>query len=342
MQISQVKFGVWSLVVALGAGVTSYLTISALNRDDFGRGPSHDQMFKTLNDVPDVEQRQDDQMSVALLERGLKSLDWTGKPPPIVVVGPPDQDPDRPPPKETVDSLIKIRGVRFDGDQPALSEVVFKYKSTAMVTAPQNSDGTFLKRVGDTLDGRLNQIKIEQIYPNGVMFSFLNEPKREHEFLVPEPYDLSKNFSFVPSGASPQQRATQSTQLIASVRDNKPVTQTLQLTPTKFRIGTDDARELNDRYPEILATEVSLERHRDPQTKRYDGVTIKGVTPGSIAARHGVQDGDVIKSINGHPVTSKDEAILFVKNNQDKYDVWEVEIWNKGQTRTITYYPPKK
>jgi PDZ domain-containing secreted protein len=50
----------------------------------------------------------------------------------------------------------------------------------------------------------------------------------------------------------------------------------------------------------------------------------------------------VIKAINGHPVNSEQEAISFIKNNKDKYDVWEVEIENKGKTKIVTYKVPKK
>ena len=58
-------------------------------------------------------------------------------------------------------------------------------------------------------------------------------------------------------------------------------------------------------------------------------------------SEHGGQDGDIIKSINGHPVTSTAEAITYVKNNEDKYNVWEVVVENKGKSRTVTYESPQ-
>jgi len=45
----------------------------------------------------------------------------------------------------------------------------------------------------------------------------------------------------------------------------------------------------------------------------------------------------VIKSINGQPVNSVQEAISFVKVNKDKYSTWEVVVENKGKQRTVTY-----
>ena len=49
------------------------------------------------------------------------------------------------------------------------------------------------------------------------------------------------------------------------------------------------------------------------------------------------KEGDVIKSINGQPVNSVQEAISFVKVNKDKYSTWEVVVENKGKQRTVTY-----
>jgi hypothetical protein len=241
-----------------------------------------------------------------------------------------------------VKDLILIRGIRFDAESPDYSEVVFKYQSAAKVVAPNNSDGTMLKKVGDVLDGRLNQIQIFKIYPDTVEFAFLNEPKREHDLVGRAEYSVQGGFVQLPDGTEPERRTKDLSAFVTKRGDGTPSLQTQQLSPTKFRIGTDDAKYFDENYPKILTEEVEIGQHRDPKTKKIDGVEVKQVAPGSIAARHGVEQGDVIKSINGHPVASKDEAIVFVKNNKDKYDVWEVEIWNKGQMRTLTFYPPKK
>ena len=121
-----------------------------------------------------------------------------------------------------------------------------------------------------------------------------------------------------------------------------PPLRTQRIGEDRYRVGLEDAEYIGENYAEILSQEVRVERHRDPRTGRYDGIEVKAVNPDSIAAQHGVQSGDVVKKINGHPVSSPQEAISFVKNNQHLYDKWEVEVWNKGQTRIVTYIPPKK
>jgi C-terminal processing protease CtpA/Prc len=112
---------------------------------------------------------------------------------------------------------------------------------------------------------------------------------------------------------------------------------TAQLGANRFRLGTEDVKEFGDRYTEILGREVETSRHQDPRTGKYDGIEIKSVKEGSIAARHGAQEGDVIKSINGHPVNSTQEAINFVKVNSNNYTTWEIVVENHGKTRTVTY-----
>jgi C-terminal processing protease CtpA/Prc len=66
------------------------------------------------------------------------------------------------------------------------------------------------------------------------------------------------------------------------------------------------------------------------------------VAVGSIAERHGAQEGDVIKSINGHPVTSVQEAITFAKNHANEYTVWKIVVENKGKSRTVIYESPSQ
>ena len=62
--------------------------------------------------------------------------------------------------------------------------------------------------------------------------------------------------------------------------------------------------------------------------------------PGSLPASHGVTKGEIIKSINGHKVTSVNEAIAYVKQESDHTTVWVVEIEKGGITYFRTYETP--
>jgi hypothetical protein len=342
MKSAQIKVLVWSVAVAVGALVIGYVALFFLHRNEYLRSVPTTRMGEILAQVADVPRTTENIVSVDLVERGLKRYDWTAKPPPPKVEAPVAAGPEEAP-KEMVEKLISIRGIRFDAEAPLSSEVVFKYLSEAKVVPPNAApDGSTLKLVGENLDGRLNQIQIAAIYPGAVEFAFLNETGREHEFVGPDEYEWESRYTNL-HGEAP--RSSQ-VALDAFIRPagNQPAValQTQLISPNRFRLGAQDIAFIDENFPEIMTKEVTIRQHKDPKTKRVDGIEVTKVAPGSIAERHGVQEGDVIKSINGHPVSSKEEAILFVKNNKDKYTEWVVEVWNKGQLRTITYYPPKK
>ncbi len=89
----------------------------------------------------------------------------------------------------------------------------------------------------------------------------------------------------------------------------------------------------------FIRTLNRLEEH-DEGRILIDGIELTDVQPGGVAARHGAQSGDIIKSINDHSVASSSEAINFVKNNKDNYSTWVVVIENKGKQRVVTFDSP--
>jgi hypothetical protein len=340
MSTANVKLVVWTVAGLIGASVVAYVALFFRHKDEVLRSVSTGEMLTVLENVDDVPRTTENIVAVDLVERGLKRFDWTGKPPPPPPE-PTEKAPDEGPPREQVAKLIQIQGIRFDAESPLTSEVVFKYTSEArVIPANAATDGTTLKQVGQKLDGRLNQIEIAAIYPNAVEFAFTNEPAREHEFVGPQEFDLQNLYAVV--GEGQEVRSPRRPDINVPIVPAPTARQTQMLSRNRYRLGVEDIAYIDENFPEIMTTEVELAKHRDPKTKRVDGIELKRVAAGSIAERHGVETGDVIKSINGHPVTSEEEAILFVKNHKDEYDRWEVEVWNKGQTRTIVYYPPKK
>jgi S1-C subfamily serine protease len=61
-----------------------------------------------------------------------------------------------------------------------------------------------------------------------------------------------------------------------------------------------------------------------------------------MAEKLGAKSGDVIKSVNGHPVNSVQEGINYAKTHDAQYDTWEIVVENLGKTKTITYKEPGK
>jgi membrane-associated protease RseP (regulator of RpoE activity) len=204
------------------------------------------------------------------------------------------------------------------------------------------NDGTppgFLMHEGDRLSPPHDKAKIESIGADGVTFVF-DEPGREKETLVPAEFDVKAPIVQVsPNGVILPA-------LNSKIARGKPAAfnpaHTIAIGKDRYVLGREDMEYLNQNYPEVLGTQIRWERHQDPRTGRYDGIEIKDVAPGSLAAQHGAQEGDVIKSINGHAVTSVQEAITFAKNNAGKYTTWEIVVESHGQTKTITYQSPQQ
>jgi hypothetical protein len=343
MNTAAAKTLVWTAATVVGAGLVAHVAWFLAHRAEFQAPVPRESMESKLKEIREIPQRVQNVVDYNLVKRGVgRELDWSGKPPPPppAVVEVDDQPSEKV--RDPLEKYVIVRAVKVDAVDSASSDAFIKYKPDARVTLPPAvTDGTVIKRIGERLDGEiLGQVKIVAILPEGVKFSFINDPQRGHELVKPQEYDLGSTFRVLADGDT---LPTSESATISIPRriDNSPLTQTMQISPNRFRIGVDDAREIDERYAEILTDEVGYRRSRDPVTRQPNGIEITSVKSGSIASRHGVQQGDVIKSINGHPVTSESEAIQFVKQNKDNYDVWEVEVWNRGQTRTITYYPPK-
>lgn len=98
--------------------------------------------------------------------------------------------------------------------------------------------------------------------------------------------------------------------------------------------------EFEQNYDDILSG-IETETYRDPQTGERAGVRIRSVPAGGIASRHGVQDGDILISINGTPVSSEQEGIQYVRENSDNYSTWEVRYIRLGVERTEMYRSPQ-
>jgi S1-C subfamily serine protease len=74
------------------------------------------------------------------------------------------------------------------------------------------------------------------------------------------------------------------------------------------------------------------------------GVIIRGLpesgTP--LAASHGVGQGDIIRSINGEPMTSKEDIAIYLRGKGKGLTRYEVVIESGGKSRTVVYRVPRR
>jgi len=269
------------------------------------------------------------------IKRTYVIMNWTGKkavePTRVVEKGP--AEPARPV-YVPVAKLLSILMIQVDLEESAESRILVRYLGNG-ITA---TEGTLSE--GDTLPKPHDGITLKKIDVDGVVFSFENK-EREEETLAPSlgGGDEVLIVSIGPGGERRPVGPGLRIPVTARKAAFRPAETTL-IGTNKYRIGTDDATYLGENFAQVLTHEVASRVHYDARTGKRDGVEITRVQPNSVAARHGAQEGDIIKSINGHPVTSKQEAVKFVKNNQDRYTTWEVVVENLGRERTVTYESP--
>jgi hypothetical protein len=335
MNIAQIKVVSWTAAALLTIGLSGYVWTFVSGLEARRALPDPNVVRATLTGVEPVAAKNDGQIAYTEVKRLFYDLNWTGlvkAPPKVDTKGPEDLKPELVPVKE----LVRVLWVQVDLADPKGSAVFLKYRPKANV---QNSPiGGFLVREGDALLAPHAHVRVDAITVGGVVFSFA-DANRAKETLLPEEYDAKASIVQVgPDGVVLPPPKTSIPRVGGVVF--KPG-KTTPLGRGRYVLGSEDLKLAEQNYTEILSQDVRLRQHRDPRTGRYDGIEIADVTPGSFAERHGAQAGDVVKSINGHAVSSTQEAINFVKMNKDKFSVWEVVIENKGKTRTVTYESPQ-
>jgi general secretion pathway protein C len=69
---------------------------------------------------------------------------------------------------------------------------------------------------------------------------------------------------------------------------------------------------------------------------KANGFKIFAIRPGTLYERLGVRNGDVITSINGHKLTTPDEALAAYQNLRDSTS-FRLEVRRRGKPLTLTY-----
>ena len=266
-------------------------------------------------------------------------LDWTGAPPKVVEEKPVVVDVVPEVRIEKVGDKLAVMMIVEDQLLPKLSRAWIKYTDDSGVPQPTDPAKLELLKVGDKLKAPLDYATLKGNSANeGLTFSFQvgeGDQPRDDEVVPYLQYDPgsvvydAQGKAYEPVRPDiPRRQAVWRPEHTTKLNDNSWI------------IGSQDQAEFAEDFGGIIAREVRHARHYNSKTGKYDGIELKEVKPGGKIAAHGGQTGDIIKSINGHPVTSASEAISFVKNNQDKYDKWIVVVENKGKERTMTFESP--
>lgn len=335
MNINSLKALIWIASAGLSAGLVYYSYDFVTRRDEISKPRITREEAKEILDSAMIPEGPKLTLNDAReVERAFLELNWSGERPPEPVVAAPVETEPQAQVAVPMSDLLSVYMLMEDTLHPQRGTATISYKPAANVTI-RTPDQTVELKVGDRLAEPHQYAKVKAItVENGITFTF-DDSEREEEDVLPQEFDYEKFIHIVGRGEEPIEAPQ-----VSIPRLERDVWRPERTTMTKennFVIGTEDSIAFAEDYGGILAREVRHARHRDPRTGKYDGIELKHVEPGGRMAAHGAQSGDVIKSINGHPVTSTAEAITFVKNHQDEYTVWEVEVENKGKTRVVTY-----
>jgi hypothetical protein len=273
-----------------------------------------------------------------LISKYFREMDWTGKPPPEkpVEAAPVPKEA----PKVAVKDLLKVLAVKVDlvNSTQSLGWVKFTNQELAL---KETSREDRILRIEERLPAPHAGVRVQDITVEGIVFAF-DDPEREPETLAPSDYPSERGRIIVvePGGVimpavDPQIRQ------IADYQPYRPERTTV-IKKNEYQIGTGTLQELDADYPRILSRDVRYRTHRDKKTGAVDGIEILGVEPDSLPAQHGLSDGEILKSINGHKVTSVNDAIAYVKSNAETTDTWVAVFEKQGREFTRTYHSPQR
>ncbi len=116
----------------------------------------------------------------------------------------------------------------------------------------------------------------------------------------------------------------------------RPPREMVEKSPGVWEVPRQTARWWGE-YGEERLQDVSLQPVVNPKTKKPMGLQVRSIKKGSILERRGIRKGDILRSINGHRVGSRQEAIAYLKGEGRGLTRYVVEIDRDGRILTLTY-----
>lgn len=111
--------------------------------------------------------------------------------------------------------------------------------------------------------------------------------------------------------------------------------------PNHLRFPVEEQRWVG-KHTEQIAEEANLETVRDQETGRAIGIQVRSFNKeDATLKRYGIREGDILISINGVPMSSKAEAIQWLKGAGKGKDRYVGVVLRKGKQITLTYDVPK-
>ncbi|MEX1024260.1 MAG: PDZ domain-containing protein [Planctomycetota bacterium] len=340
IQSTKALLWVGSLGLLGGLGYTVFDHIS--NQEVLAKELTAADYEPHLKDVVKPEPPKDDLIAYDKVLATFHKLDWSGKLPPPEKVAQADgpTEPEKPP-VVPVASLVTVLMTQVDSQNPEESLAFIQLLLPALIQNSPSGDAKLVYTVGDALPQPHADVTVESITPGFVNFAF-RDAAREPEAVEVKAPEAAIEWIVKLGPDDEVLAAVDGEGRIGKLdgpifRPKQTYVRKSGLRNTEYVIGSEDKEIWSTRYADILANDVGYKRYRDPRTGKVTGVQITDVKPGSIAARHGVSGGEIIKSINGHAVTSVSDAISYAKQNANTTSTWIIVYEKQGREFTTTY-----
>jgi len=335
MNIQRWKGTLWLASLLAGGGLAFSVYDFLQRREELAKEIPESDIAAVLDSVKKPEEQKTDVVAYEDVKNLFHKYDWTGKEKPKAV-GPTEGAP-KVEVKVKVADVLKVIAIKVDTSKPENSRAYVYFLGT-LGTLNADKKAPILS-IGQTLPSPHKSIQVKDITADGVVFSF-EDATREPETLT-TPRAQNQIVVVGPEGLIlPQARG-----LIADATSELPPyhpDQTVQIKRNEFQIGTQTITDLDRDYSRILSQDVRYSTYKNPRTGKTEGIKINHVAPNSIPAQAGLSEGEVLKSINGHRVTSVNDAIAYVKANSETTDTWEAVFEKQGREFTRVYHSPQR
>jgi hypothetical protein len=340
MNIQRWKGMVWLGSLAAGGLLVSSVTSFLGEREDLAREVSDEELSRIIDSVKKPAEQKSDHVDYELVKRVFERHDWSGREKPKPVEKPAGGEPAAAP-KVAVASLLKVLALKVDTGRPERSVAFVKFIDQKIAQTHGAREDTIL-RPDERLFAPYENIRVAAITGEGVRFAF--DDGRAEETVAPPPYLSALHGELGILVVGPEGIVPPEPKHVTPAAPDTPPWRPEKLTQIRkgeWQVGTETLTELDRDYSRILSRDISYSTYKNPKTGQAEGIKVNSVKPGSIPAQAGLAEGEVLKSINGHKVTSVNDAIAFVKANANSTDTWLAVFERQGREFTRTYHSPK-
>lgn len=345
MNVRQIKSLSWLGALGLGGLLGWTLFGFIQEKDTLAKGVSQEEQLALLEAVKPPPPPKREAVSYEVVKMAFQKMNWAGTPPVIEEEGPDITEGTTEPEYRPMAELLQVQYLQVDrtGDR---SLAWVKFLDADLIAAASKAEDRILT-IGESLASPWESISVKAISPGGVTFTFAGQEGGGGDGGEARPDETLAASSF-----------ERSTSGIVKVGENGVLSPNRgesigRIDPTDFNprvltatgsgeyaMGWDTAAEIEQNYTQILTSDLSYQSYRDPRTRKISGIEVTRVANGSIPAQAGLQEGEILKSINGHAVTSVSDAVNFVKQNADSTDIWVAVFERRGREFTRTYTSP--